>query len=241
MATILAGQYIPENGEFEKKTNSFFSIKDMHCQWVLTFLVTYRDKLFAKTRQKNSRISIFWYPYFRVLPVPVDICCLIIFFPTKRTILEFAIYKSHSFFWEYFCLRRWLLGIHWFSCFLNATLYRTRLGLPLIILQGKDTGFTFSLIQKCRHWKNHVVQLPEAADKTEGGVSFCHHHHRRDHYWDQMYTVCTGPRCNVHLLWRLVGSTLLINKSRQSSSGSEPYQPSREVSSPSVRLRLVEW
>ena len=32
MATILAGQYIPENGEFEKKTNSFFSIKDMHCQ-----------------------------------------------------------------------------------------------------------------------------------------------------------------------------------------------------------------
>ena len=55
---------IPENRG--KNAIQFFSVRDMHCQWVLTLLPKLVDMLLFSV--KKTEFPFFEFPYFRVLP-----------------------------------------------------------------------------------------------------------------------------------------------------------------------------
>ena len=68
---------IPENKGIRKKEIQFFSINDMHCWQVLTFLWSPIEWQTNATTCQHSIIcySIFWFPHFRVLPMNrLDFC-----------------------------------------------------------------------------------------------------------------------------------------------------------------------
>ena len=65
---------IPEKREMKKKWNLVFSIKDMHCQPVLTFLqsliewLTFCQNSLTYFLQKKTELPFSEFPYFLVLP-----------------------------------------------------------------------------------------------------------------------------------------------------------------------------